>query len=220
MNLTTPALACARRAEEAPAAEPQTASGRDGPPTSAAPSPQQEQQQQQQQQERQPSPAAPSPPASAPGAQRKKPGGGGGGGGAGRALTQMHLDAGQRDFHLSRCAVCGLVYAPGEPSDERLHAAHHASATKGLRYQPWPGEREVLADGAAGRVVAVPCGGSGRRNKKVRAPRSAAQLGRGTGRRASLTGRIISIQRCAGWCEQGSLAAGRPSCRAPPALHV
>ena len=28
-----------------------------------------------------------------------------------------------------------MVYAPGEPSDEKLHAAHHASVMKGFRFQ-------------------------------------------------------------------------------------
>jgi hypothetical protein len=78
----------------------------------------------------------------------------------------MHLDMGQRDFHLSKCAVCGLVYAKGEESDEKTHAAYHTSATKGLRYQPWPNERTLLVDGSSGRVVLVPCGDA--RPKKVR----------------------------------------------------
>ena len=28
-----------------------------------------------------------------------------------------------------------MVYAPGEPADEKTHAAYHASVTKGFRFQ-------------------------------------------------------------------------------------
>lgn len=86
-------------------------------------------------------------------------------GGTTRQLTQMHLDVGQRDFHIGRCAVCGLVYSKGEERDEKTHAAYHANATKGLRYQPLPNERVVLVDGSGGRVVVVVSGDT--RPKKV-----------------------------------------------------
>eukprot|EP00887_Chlorella_sp_A99_P006701 scaffold3.g6701.t1 len=84
-----------------------------------------------------------------------------------RQLTQMFLDAGQRDFHASRCPQCGLVYSKGEESDERLHASFHASATKGPRYGGGsPQERVVLTDGGRGRVVMLG-GGEAARCKKV-----------------------------------------------------
>ena len=28
-----------------------------------------------------------------------------------------------------------MIYAPGEPADEKTHAAYHASVMKGYRYQ-------------------------------------------------------------------------------------
>ncbi|GAB4818787.1 hypothetical protein N2152v2_005833 [Parachlorella kessleri] len=90
---------------------------------------------------------------------RRRQQAGKGAAGSGRQLTQMHLDVGQRDFHLSKCAVCGLLYAKGEESDEKTHAAYHTSVFKGVRYQALPGERQLLAD-ATGRLVVVPSSSS------------------------------------------------------------
>lgn len=85
-----------------------------------------------------------------------------------RQLMQMYLDVGQRDFHASRCPCCGMLYCRGEESDERLHAAFHATATKGLKYgSGGTGDRVVLTDGAAGCVVKL-SGSEAVRNKKVR----------------------------------------------------
>lgn len=41
----------------------------------------------------------------------------------------------QKDFALVRCAWCGMVYAPGDAGDERLHAATHAASQGVLKFQ-------------------------------------------------------------------------------------
>lgn len=43
-------------------------------------------------------------------------------------MKQLFLDLGQKNFGHVACATCGLLYARGEPSDERAHAAYHARA--------------------------------------------------------------------------------------------
>lgn len=40
--------------------------------------------------------------------------------------TQMCLDLGQSTMRHETCAKCGLVYAKGEPDDEKTHAQYHA----------------------------------------------------------------------------------------------
>ena len=51
------------------------------------------------------------------------------------ASIQLHLDLGQKDFNLVRCARCGMVYAPGDAGDERLHREHHAAQESVLNFQ-------------------------------------------------------------------------------------
>lgn len=41
----------------------------------------------------------------------------------------------QAGFNATTCRVCGLMYAPGEASDERTHAAYHASYLRGITFQ-------------------------------------------------------------------------------------
>lgn len=50
-----------------------------------------------------------------------------------KALTQAHLDLGQRAFVCLTCPQCGMVYAPGDARDERVHATFHADALQGPR---------------------------------------------------------------------------------------
>ena len=44
---------------------------------------------------------------------------------AAKASTQMCLDLGQASLRHVSCATCGLVYAKGDPSDEKTHAKYH-----------------------------------------------------------------------------------------------
>ena len=41
-------------------------------------------------------------------------------------MKQLFLDLGQKNFGHVTCATCGLLYAKGEPADERTHDAYHA----------------------------------------------------------------------------------------------
>ena len=80
-----------------------------------------------------------------------------------RTFTQLHLDAGQvvktcltqpcivfrlrqegtcsltsamqASFACTTCAICGLVYAKGEASDEKIHADFHTRFTAGVKFQ-------------------------------------------------------------------------------------
>ena len=47
-------------------------------------------------------------------------------GDAEKRRTQMCLDLGQSSMRHATCARCGLVYAKGDPSDEKTHAQYHA----------------------------------------------------------------------------------------------
>ena len=114
-----------------------------------------------------------------------------------RQLTQAYLDVGQRDFSCSRCPTCGLVYTKGLESEDKLHAAFHASATQGPRYHSCAGERLLAADGARGQVVAL-SGGQGGGHKV-----SAA----GQARRPAAGGR----GECRGCAAAACVAAGRVS---------
>ena len=48
-------------------------------------------------------------------------------------LTQTHLDLGQAAFICLTCPQCGMVYAPGDKGDEKLHSSFHADALQGPR---------------------------------------------------------------------------------------
>ena len=67
-------------------------------------------------------------------------------------MKQLFLDLGQKNFGHRKCPECGLLYAVGEPEDERTHAKFHAEATG-----------RVLSGGSAGGssqspgCVGVPC---------------------------------------------------------------
>jgi len=79
-----------------------------------------------------PPPASVAPPAPAPAAPppRKDK----------RPTKQLFLDLGQKSFGHVVCAVCGLLYARGEPRDEKTHDAFHAERVR----------NDLLARGGAG----------------------------------------------------------------------
>eukprot|EP00958_Prasinococcus_capsulatus_P019374 scaffold2378_cov424-Prasinococcus_capsulatus_cf.AAC.2 len=52
-----------------------------------------------------------------------------------RRSQQLFLDVGQKNFDHVTCKVCGLLYAKGQPSDERTHASHHSNYVHGVRFQ-------------------------------------------------------------------------------------
>lgn len=52
-----------------------------------------------------------------------------------KRCRQYFLDLGQADFTHTTCRVCGLVYARGLESDEKLHSSFHRSQLKGIHYK-------------------------------------------------------------------------------------
>lgn len=84
-----------------------------------------------------------------------------------RVLTQTFLDAGQRDFHASRCRTCGMLYTKGQPSDEKLHRSFHGRFVRGVVYSIAQQDTVITSD-RDGAVVAV-CGSDMQRSSRVRA---------------------------------------------------
>lgn len=69
-------------------------------------------------------------------------------------LQQTFLDFGQRDFDRKTCKVCGMVYAPGVPADEKLHKQVHAKAVAPKIVRVWADAR-VVAQTPSMRIVSV-----------------------------------------------------------------
>ena len=49
-------------------------------------------------------------------------------------LQQTHLDFGQKNFSYTTCSVCDMVYCPGDPTDEAMHASQHKLVTDGVEF--------------------------------------------------------------------------------------
>ena len=49
-------------------------------------------------------------------------------------VEQTFLDLGQSNFGTQKCEVCGMIYSPGKPEDERLHDSYCATKTKPIRF--------------------------------------------------------------------------------------
>ncbi|GIL49588.1 hypothetical protein Vafri_5921, partial [Volvox africanus] len=69
--------------------------------------------------------------------------------------TQLHLDLGQRDFAVARCATCGMLYGKGLQEEDRLHDQFHNAHAVAFRFPGWISERVVLHDGSGGRLLCV-----------------------------------------------------------------
>jgi hypothetical protein len=52
-----------------------------------------------------------------------------------RAIKQYFLDLGQADFSHTTCPSCGLVYARGEYTDEKLHTSFHKNQVQGIQFR-------------------------------------------------------------------------------------
>ncbi|XP_042455168.1 protein CHROMOSOME TRANSMISSION FIDELITY 7-like [Zingiber officinale] len=52
-----------------------------------------------------------------------------------RSYAQYHLELGQSDFLLRSYSVCGMMYAPGDESDEKLHGDFHKKYYEGIRFK-------------------------------------------------------------------------------------
>ncbi|CAK9872661.1 unnamed protein product [Sphagnum jensenii] len=85
-----------------------------------------------------------------------------------RPLGQYFLDLGQRDFSCSTCPSCGLVYARGEETDEKLHASFHRSQLQGIQFRGWQHERVAAKISSKGdRIIYVVPGDPPRHLYKV-----------------------------------------------------
>ncbi len=52
-----------------------------------------------------------------------------------QAIGQYFLDLGQADFSHTTCPSCGLVYACGEYTDEKLHTSFHKNQVQGIQFR-------------------------------------------------------------------------------------
>ncbi|XP_075525129.1 establishment of cohesion [Dermacentor variabilis] len=57
--------------------------------------------------------------------------------------AQLIIDAGQKKFGHTTCAVCGMVYTIGEVEDEKLHTKYHQSFLAVVKFPGWKNQREV-----------------------------------------------------------------------------
>lgn len=64
-------------------------------------------------------------------------------------------------------AACHNTTPLPAAADERLHAAFHASALEGPRYQGWQGEKVAQLDGSRGRVLLFSSADMQGRGRKV-----------------------------------------------------
>ncbi|KAG6482709.1 protein CHROMOSOME TRANSMISSION FIDELITY 7-like [Zingiber officinale] len=86
-----------------------------------------------------------------------------------RSYAQYHLELGQSDFLLRSCSVCGMMYAPGDESDEKLHGDFHKKYYEGIRFKGWRGERVVSTpSGGNCRILLVLDGDSPSHKRKVK----------------------------------------------------
>ncbi|KAJ6815787.1 protein CHROMOSOME TRANSMISSION FIDELITY 7-like isoform X1 [Iris pallida] len=65
-----------------------------------------------------------------------------------RSYAQYHLELGQSDFLLHACSVCGLMYARGDETDEKVHKAFHKDYYEGIQFKGWCNERMVCKPGS------------------------------------------------------------------------
>lgn len=71
-----------------------------------------------------------------------------------KALSQTHLDLGQKNFFSKRCPICGLVYTPGKEEDERLHESFHNSPLT-IKYTASKSDLVVSTDGSSGNIICL-----------------------------------------------------------------
>lgn len=71
-----------------------------------------------------------------------------------KANEQYVLDFGQKNIDPIRCATCGMLYHPGEESDEKQHAKYHAEFDEGVKWSVrLEKARKYFDDGC--RIVAI-----------------------------------------------------------------
>ncbi|XP_078154829.1 protein CHROMOSOME TRANSMISSION FIDELITY 7-like isoform X1 [Carex rostrata] len=60
-----------------------------------------------------------------------------------RRYAQYYLELGQSDFLLHQCVVCGMMYARGDPADEKAHKSYHKEYFEGIAFRGWKNEKVV-----------------------------------------------------------------------------
>ncbi|XP_042446296.1 protein CHROMOSOME TRANSMISSION FIDELITY 7-like [Zingiber officinale] len=86
-----------------------------------------------------------------------------------RSYAQYHLELGQSDFLLRSCSVCGMMYACGDESDEKLHRDFHKKYYEGIQFKGLRDERVVSASsGDNCRILLVVDGDPPSHRRKVK----------------------------------------------------
>lgn len=71
-----------------------------------------------------------------------------------KANEQYVLDFGQKNIDPIRCPTCGMLYHPGEESDEKQHAKYHADFDEGVKWSmKLERPKKYFDDGS--RIVAI-----------------------------------------------------------------
>lgn len=71
-----------------------------------------------------------------------------------KANEQYVLDFGQKNIDPIRCPTCGMLYHPGEESDEKQHAKYHADFDEGVKWS-MKSERPKKYFDDGSRIVAI-----------------------------------------------------------------
>ncbi|KAL3140107.1 hypothetical protein ABBQ38_004385 [Trebouxia sp. C0009 RCD-2024] len=66
-------------------------------------------------------------------------------------MTDNQLKNTRANFACTTCSICGLVYAKGEASDEKVHASFHTKFTVGIKFQA-----SILAKSEASVLLCLP----------------------------------------------------------------
>lgn len=71
-----------------------------------------------------------------------------------KANEQYVLDFGQKNIDPIRCPTCGMLYHPGEESDEKQHAKYHSDFDEGVKWSmKYERPKKYFDDGS--RIVAI-----------------------------------------------------------------
>ncbi|KAL2901165.1 Protein CHROMOSOME TRANSMISSION FIDELITY 7 [Bienertia sinuspersici] len=85
-----------------------------------------------------------------------------------RSYAQFHLELGQSDFLLHTCKICGIKYAKGDETDEKVHSTFHKNYTHGIPFKGWSHERVIhLPSLERGRIILVSSSDPPAQRKKV-----------------------------------------------------
>jgi len=77
-------------------------------------------------------------------------------------MSQMNLDAGQKQIGPRFCKDCGMLYAPGEPIDEEEHRKAHSRLENLVSLKLWKDVRILQSFVDGGIIIMVQCGIDGK----------------------------------------------------------